>query len=60
MRAKEYNLMAKCIEDGIVIGYKRAFKHSENPNEDFVRESIYTEVLREICENFYFDNEKEE
>lgn len=60
MRAKEYNLMAKCVESGITLGYNRAVKHSENPDEDYIKKLIYNEVMNEICENFYFDNEKEE
>ena len=56
MKAKEYNLMSKCIEDGIAYGYQRAFKHTDKPDDNAIKNAIYEAVMNEICENFTFDD----
>lgn len=60
MKAKEYPLMARCVEDGIAYGYTRAHKHTETPNEQLIKQEIYNAVMNEICECFDFDNEGKE
>ena len=56
MRAKEYDLMSRCVEDGITRGYHRAFKHTENPDPAQIIESIRVHVMGEICDAFTFED----
>lgn len=49
---KTYDLLDRCVGDGIAIGYNRAHKHDSRPDEYTIRECIHREVMNEICEWF--------
>jgi hypothetical protein len=55
MRAKEYNLMVRCIEEGVSYGYARAFKYTDTPDEAAIKTALEDAILNVICENFTFD-----
>lgn len=61
MKVNDYEVLTDCIENGVNIGYRRAFKHTDateeeiNKYEQRIKESIYNEVLNEICNYFRFD-----
>lgn len=54
MKAKEYQVMERAIEEGINHGYYRAYKHVDNPSEDQIKLEIFNSVLTSICEWFDF------
>jgi hypothetical protein len=56
MKAKTRVVLEQAIDEGIRIGYRRALKHQENPDESWVIESIVNEVMN--CIDLYFDFEK--
>ena len=60
MKAKEYNLIAQCVENGVMLGWNRAHKHSDNPEPHFIHSHIEQAVLNEICEWFDFEDVKNE
>ena len=45
---KTYDLLERCVHDGIGFGLNRAYKHDGHPNEDTIRENIHREVMNEI------------
>ena len=49
---KTYELLYRCIEDGIAMGFTRAYKHDSRPDHDIVKENIHREVMNEIHEWF--------
>ncbi len=49
---KTYQLLERCIEDGIAMGYTRAFKHDSCPSEDTIKDNIQREVMNEIHQWF--------
>ena len=55
MKAKTYELLRRCIEDGIEIGWNRAHKHVVTPDPMHIRSEIELHVMNEICEWFTFD-----
>jgi hypothetical protein len=57
MKAKEYNLIAQCVETGVMLGWNRAHKHDATPEDEAIRNAIEQAVLNEICEWFDFDEE---
>jgi hypothetical protein len=57
MKAKEYFLIDRCIEDGIIMGWNRAHKHTDTPSEDQIKQAIHLAVTNEICEWFTFNDE---
>ena len=58
MKAKEYNLIAQCVEDGVMLGWKRAYKYAITPDPEAIRNTIEMAVLNEICEWFDFEEVK--
>jgi hypothetical protein len=57
MKAKEYNLIVQCVEDGVMLGWNRAHKYDEIPDPETIRARIEQAILSEICEWFVFDEE---
>jgi len=61
MKVNDYVVMTDCVENGINIGYRRAFKHTDATEEEIskyenlIKETIYTEIMNEICNYFNFD-----
>ena len=60
MKVNEYLVMTECVENGINRGYYRAFKYADNPSEDVIKETIYNDIMSEICQYFHFEIPEEE
>lgn len=56
MKPKIRPILEMCISEGTLIGYRRAYKHTEQPNEDWVIETINNEIMNVI--DLYFDFEE--
>ncbi len=56
MKAKEYNLIVQCVETGVMLGWNRAHKHTDEPEDHHIREQIERAVLNQICEGFDFED----
>lgn len=56
MKANDYRLIARCVEDGIEVGHRRAFKHTDSPPPDHINNAIYEAVMAEVCEWFIFED----
>ena len=56
MKPKIRELLERCIEDGVALGYHRAFKHDEVPSEEWVRQCIVNSIWLEIDEWFDIDS----
>jgi len=54
---KTYDLLDRCVHDGIAMGMTRAYKHNSRPSEDTIKENIHREVMNEICEWFNVKDE---
>ena len=59
MKAKTRRILEMAIKRGIERGYRRAFKHTDSPNEDSILESINDCVMFEIDTYFTFEEENE-
>ena len=56
---KIYPVLQMCLENGITLGYNRAFKHNDHPTEEAIKESIQQAITNEICEWFDFEDVQE-
>ena len=56
MRAREYCLVERCIQDGIMMGWNRAHKHTDNPTKEAVLENIGQAIMLELNEWFMFED----
>ena len=55
VRVNLYEIISRAVEDGILTGYKRAFKHTNTPHEDSIIEHIRSEIMNNLCEVLEFD-----
>ena len=60
MKPKEYNVLAMCVENGLMAGWARAHKYNQTPDPQVIRDTIQDAVLGEICEWFDFEETREE
>jgi hypothetical protein len=56
MKPDKYKVLQMAVQDGVSIGYRRAFKYNENPDEDAIIDRIQQEVMNQICEWFRFED----
>lgn len=52
MQPKIHLALEQAIREGVTIGYRRAFKHVENPTEDQIVAAIENAVITSIYEWF--------
>ena len=52
---KTYDILDRCVADGITFGYARAFKHTDAPSDQDIKENIHREVMNEISTWFNFE-----
>lgn len=45
-------VLEMCIENGLRLGYQRAFKHSDNPDETTIYNKQHDAIMSEIYEWF--------
>lgn len=58
LKPRFYKLFEETIEAGAQRGYHRARKHTENPTDEAVIESIVNCIMGDLHENFIFpDND---
>ena len=51
-----YMLITRAVEEGVERGYTRAYKHTDSPEEHFVKDTIVDAVMLEICEIASFNS----
>lgn len=57
MKVKLYNIISDAIEKGIERGYRQAHKHTDTPDETYIKDRIHSEILNELCEYLDFEDE---
>ena len=58
MKPKSYNLLDKCVADGVSLGLNRAYKYDPNPTKEVIEREVCNSVMNEICEWFDFEELK--
>jgi hypothetical protein len=59
MKAKTYQLIQECVENGVQLGFNRAHKHTDTPSDDELQNKIIDSVMMEICEWFSFNEDEQ-
>jgi hypothetical protein len=54
MIPKTYELLDRCIADGVRYGLNRAYKHTDAPTQEQMEAEIENAVMNEICAWFEF------
>ena len=55
MKPKFLPVLEMCIENGLTYGYRRAFKHNDNPTEEHITMAIREAIMFELYEWFDFE-----
>jgi hypothetical protein len=55
MKPKFTPVLEMCIENGLRLGYTRAFKHNDNPSDEQIHQAIFQAVMHELYEWFDFE-----
>ncbi len=56
MKPKFRVILNQAINEGVLLGYRRAFKHNEDPSEEVICETIEECVMSQIYEYFEFSD----
>ena len=56
MKPKFLPVLEMCIENGLSYGYRRAFKHTDDPTEDQITQAIKDAIMLELYEWFDMEN----
>lgn len=56
MKPNTYVILERAVEEGALLGYRRAFKHVENPSEEAIVQAIVDAVMLSASEVFTFPN----
>mgnify|MGYP001571359418 FL=1 len=57
MKANEYQVLVRAVEEGIGYGWMRAHKHVDDPDEHAIKDAITDAVINSICEWFSFPHD---
>jgi archaeosine-15-forming tRNA-guanine transglycosylase len=57
MKPKFRVILDQALEEGVKRGYRRAFKHIENPTEESICQHIEEQVMSSLYEYFDFEAE---
>ena len=52
MTPKIFPILEMCIENGVSLGYSRAFKHNDTPTEKTIKENIFRAIIEELDQWF--------
>jgi len=56
MKVNEYNVLERCVSEGVELGLMRAYKHVDNPDKWVIQNHVYQAVLHEILEYFNLES----
>ena len=57
MKVKYHVIIARCVEDGITMGWKRAHKHTDTPDVTQIHDAIALAIDQELNDVFDFSDE---
>lgn len=56
VRVNAFLVIAEAVDRGINWGWQHAHKHVEDPGETAIKESLYNDIMNELCEVLRFDD----
>ena len=59
MKPKFRVILSQAIEEGVKRGYRRAYKHNEDPSEEVICDTIEDCVMGSLYEYFDFPEEQQ-
>ena len=59
MRPNTYVILQRAVEEGALLGYRRAFKRVENPTEEQIVEALTDAIMMSVSEVFDFPHQSQ-
>jgi len=59
MKPNTYVILQRAVEEGALLGYRRAFKHIENPTEEQMVDAIADAIMLTVSEVFDFSHQSQ-
>jgi len=59
MKPNSYRVLDRAVEEGVEYGWNRAYKYTDTPGPDTIKEQIMIAVMNAICEYFTFDDDED-
>lgn len=56
MKPNTYVILERAVEEGTLLGYRRAFKHNDNPSEGAIVDAIRDAIMLTVSEVFVFED----
>ena len=56
LKLKTYDIISRAVEEGIAYGYNRAYKHTDQPDESYLKEQISIAVMGALTDVIIFDD----
>lgn len=50
MEIKAYDIVSRAVEEGVRVGYIRAYKYTDSPSEETIRDQLYDGVMLALDE----------
>lgn len=54
MQLDAYRILGDAVERGVALGYRRAHKHADHPDEAMLTDAVYDAVMAALCEVIRF------
>jgi hypothetical protein len=59
MKPNTYVILQRAVEEGALLGYRRAFKRIENPTEEQIVEALTDAIMLSVSEVFDFSHQSQ-
>jgi hypothetical protein len=59
MKPNTYVILQRAVEEGALLGYRRAFKRVENPTEEQIVEALTDAIMLTVSEVFEFSHQSQ-
>jgi len=56
LKVKTYSIVSSAVERGLQLGYQRAHKHTDHPDQSSLLYHIQDEIMNALCEDVDFDD----
>jgi hypothetical protein len=58
LKPKTLPVLEQCVECGVELGFRRAFKHNDNPTEAQIKAAVTSALMDEFYEWFDFPHQE--
>lgn len=59
MKPKFGAVLDMCMENGLKLGMSRAYKHDDNPSQEFIIQKQYDAIVEQLYEWFDLDEQSD-